>query len=55
MSPISIPTRFRIADPCCCSTKSSSCSDDTIVCRKTFREDEFFLQGISPVSRWCRA
>jgi 3-hydroxyacyl-[acyl-carrier-protein] dehydratase len=25
-----------------------SCTDDTIVCRKTFREDEYFLQGHFP-------
>lgn len=48
MSPISIHDAIPHRGPMLLLDEVVSCSDDTIVCRKTFRGDEFFLQGHFP-------
>jgi 3-hydroxyacyl-[acyl-carrier-protein] dehydratase len=48
MSSISIPDAIPHRGPMLLLDEVLSCTDDTIVCRKTFRGDEFFLQGHFP-------
>ncbi len=48
MSPISILDAIPHRGPMLLLDAVVSCSEDTIVCRKTFRRDEYFLQGHFP-------
>jgi 3-hydroxyacyl-[acyl-carrier-protein] dehydratase len=48
MSFISIPDAIPHRGPMLLLDEVLSCTADTIVCRKTFRGDEFFLQGHFP-------
>ena len=48
MSFISIPDAIPHRGPMLLLDEVLSCTDNTIVCRKTFRADEFFLQGHFP-------